>query len=355
MNFIETLRSVVESAESSYNERDRKIDIYCESVNDQLAIDLKKAELFVMKESGTDEDLAYLEGGAIAEAGERLVEAIKAIIESIRKFIHEMKIKAMAMVSKIETKKAIEVVEKKVKFNPFIRKKKVETEDHDKKFKAFEELLADAKKLLARIKAGRSVDVEDVEMIAEKIEKRDNDKFAKITLTLDNALASLKKQSDKIGERIDDVYKNNIQPLLDDAKDLADKAAFESTAAIKKLASTISRIGTKMTTCLFQSWSALFSAIRETISGIKEKIVNKMTGEVDVEESVAYEAETPVAKESTPAPDEQDPGEQDPIDEKDVNATSDSQKTECGTKCESVTESSEEYFKALSAELFGDL
>ena len=110
-----------------------------------------------------------------------------------------------------------------------------------------------------------------------------------------------------------------------------------------------------MTTCLFQSWSALFSAIRETISGIKEKIVNKMTGEVDVEESVAYEAETPAAKESTPVPDEQDPGEQDPIDEKDVNATADSQKTECGTKCESVTESSEEYFKALSAELFGDL
>ena len=353
MNFIETLRSVVESAESSYNERDRKIDIYCESVNDQLAIDLKKAELFVMKESGTDEDLAYLEGGAIAEAGERLVEAINAIIENIKRFIHEMKIKAMSMVSKIETKKAIEVVEKKIKFNPFIRKKKVETEDHDKKFNAFEELLADAKKLLARIKAGRSVDVEDVEMIAEKIEKRDNDKFAKITLTLDNALASLKKQSDKIGERIDDVYKNNIQPLLDDAKDLADKAAFESTAAIKKLASTISRIGTKMTTCLFQSWSALFSAIRETIAGIKEKIVNKMTGEV--EESVAYEAETPVAEESTPAPDEQDPGEQDPIDEKDVNAAADSQKTECGAKCESVTESSEDYFKALSAELFGDL
>ena len=353
MNFIETLRSVVESAESSYNERDRKIDIYCESVNDQLAIDLKKAELFVMKESGTDEDLAYLEGGAIAEAGERLVEAINAIIENIKRFIHEMKIKAMSMVSKIETKKAIEVVEKKIKFNPFIRKKKVETEDHDKKFKAFEELLADAKKLLARIKAGRSVDVEDVEMIAEKIDKRDNDKFAKITLTLDNALASLKKQSDKIGERIDDVYKNNIQPLLDDAKDLADKAAFESTAAIKKLASTISRIGTKMTTCLFQSWSALFSAIRETIAGIKEKIVNKMTGEV--EESVAYEAETPVAEESTPAPDEQDPGEQDPIDEKDVNVAADSQKTECGTKCESVTESSEDYFKALSAELFGDL
>ena len=353
MNFIETLRSVVESAESSYNERDRKIDIYCESVNDQLAIDLKKAELFVMKESGTDEDLAYLEDGAIAEAGERLVEAIKAIIENIKRFIHEMKIKAMSMVSKIETKKAIEVVEKKIKFNPFIRKKKVETEDHDKKFKAFEELLADAKKLLARIKAGRSVDVEDVEMIAEKIDKRDNDKFAKITLTLDNALASLKKQSDKIGERIDDVYKNNIQPLLDDAKDLADKAAFESTAAIKKLASTISRIGTKMTTCLFQSWSALFSAIRETIAGIKEKIVNKMTGEV--EESVAYEAETPVAEESTPAPDEQDPGEQDPIDEKDVKAAADSQKTECGAKCESVTESSEDYFKALSEELFGDL
>ena len=85
MNFIETLRSVVESAESSYNERDRKIDIYCESVNDQLAIDLKKAELFVMKESGTDEDLAYLEDGAIAEAGERLVEAIKAIIENIKR------------------------------------------------------------------------------------------------------------------------------------------------------------------------------------------------------------------------------------------------------------------------------
>ena len=77
MNFIETLRSVVESAESSYNERDRKIDIYCESVNDQLAIDLKKAELFVMKESGTDEDLAYLEDGAIAEAGERLVEELR--------------------------------------------------------------------------------------------------------------------------------------------------------------------------------------------------------------------------------------------------------------------------------------
>ena len=345
MNFIETLNSILESAETTYDERDSKIDVYCEAVMDRLNIDRKKAQLYVMKENGTDEDLAYLEDGALAEAGEKIAEAIKAIIENLKNFVRELKIKAMSMISKAETKKAIEAIDKKAKFNPFIRKKTVEVENHDKKFKALEELLADAKKLLARIKAGRNVDAEDVDMVSEKIEKRVTEKYGTVKMTVENALAALKKQSDNLGNRIDDVYKKNIQPLLDEAKELADKAGLESTTALKKLASTISRIGSKMTSILFQAWTSLFSGIRETLAGIKEKIVDKLSksDENEVEESVKEEA----VQNNAPA---SDPTEETP-DEPSKDAKNDK-----ATPAEVKQESAEEdYLATLEKELFGNL
>lgn len=138
----------------TFDTRNAKIDAYIESAMMQLDINRSESELKVLQESGTQDDLNYLyteaEGGALTQ----LKNALKAILKNFIEFIKNLKTKVVRLVTNQGTDAVLKKVQKKLKFNPFLSKKKVKVIDKRKPLKVIAEYKSKADKAIARVASG---------------------------------------------------------------------------------------------------------------------------------------------------------------------------------------------------------
>ena len=168
----ELMEKYLAEASTLYEFTSMKVNALMDAAGRQLAINHNEAELKVMKESGTDDDLAYLYEEADKSFTETAVKAIKKIQESIAKFFADLRDKILTMLSEKDAKGTLAKIEGKMKMMPLIGHKKTPIEDIEAADKACDEAESSLAKLAAKKKAGQAVTAEDVSEVEKSfIEK----------------------------------------------------------------------------------------------------------------------------------------------------------------------------------------
>lgn len=258
-----------------------KIDAYCESMLSQYEINCKKAELKVMQESGTEDDLYYLYEAAEGGAVEALKKAIDKIIEAFKKFVNEVKLKILSIVASKETDKNIENIEKKVRFNPFLSKKKVKIEDTKKQLGVVAWAQGEYQKLISKIKGGKEVDPEEATQIQEEFTKRLKVAAgiaAAVTVTVGAAVMLIRKSGKSMSDDIEGMRKNTYE-LMVKAKEPGELIVAKNQETLRRISAGISKTGQSGIEIIVNRWKSALSVVRSAVSKIKGGAKDNVTEE----------------------------------------------------------------------------
>lgn len=170
MTFDEAF-DILESAGNDSQLVIEKACIFIEACKRDLQTNYKEAELKVIKESGTEDDLTYLYGEAnnyyTEKVTDALAKAANAVVEFAKKLLEMIK-------NVFQSKKAkdtLDAAEKAVATDPNLKNEKVKIHPFDKLIKKIDEGLAKLKTLKAKRKAGSSADGKDIDEIVEGCSK----------------------------------------------------------------------------------------------------------------------------------------------------------------------------------------
>lgn len=177
-----------------------KVNLFAEACYKDYEINLKKAALKVLKESGTEDDFEFL----ATEAGNAYIEkakkSIEKIIESVKKFVKQCKEKVMSLIQGENTKKAIDKAEMACKTNPKICGIKVKYQNTDKQVGIIQQGIDSVRKKAVKLKVGKGSEKD-----SEELDKIDTDTAKKVAaistvavVTLGAAIALYKKTSKEI-------------------------------------------------------------------------------------------------------------------------------------------------------------
>ena len=163
-----------------------KIVAYTERAEREYEINLKQADLKVMTESGTCDDLEYLYEAAGESLGNKFEKALEKIKESAFKFFKGIKEKIASLLGSKKTQSGIDNLENKL-HNSKTANMKIKIFDIDKRKKVHQRTKAKLKKELVLAKNGKS-SKERVAAILKEHKKA----LAAIPLTTVTVLAGIK-------------------------------------------------------------------------------------------------------------------------------------------------------------------
>ena len=258
-------------ANKRFNVLNAKVDAYCESMMAQYEINCKKAELKVMQESGTEDDLYYLYEAAEGSVVESLKKAIDKIIEAFKKFVNEVKLKILSIVASKETDKNIENIEKKVRFNPFLSKKKVKIEDTKKQLGVVAWAQAEYQKLISKIKGGKEVSPDEATQIQDEFNKKLKvaaGVAAAITVTVGAAVLLIKKSGKSMSDDIEGMRKNTYE-LMVKTKEPGEIIVAKNQETLRRIGAGLSKTGQSGIDIIVNRWKSALSIVRSAITKIK--------------------------------------------------------------------------------------
>jgi hypothetical protein len=169
-------------ADATYDDTFEKCVTFLEASYNEYKANLKEAELKVVQESGTPDDLVYLEDKASEGF---LVRSAKAIGKLIQSFLAWIKEKVQAIkdfFTSKKTKDALDKAEKVSKENPKLKNEKINITDYKKQLDVCDKYEAQVDKKIAAMNAGKysSSDKDDLNKIEKGFE--DEMKTAKIAV-----------------------------------------------------------------------------------------------------------------------------------------------------------------------------
>lgn len=262
---IELINKYLYEAEQNFDLTMMKVDAVSEAAIRQYNINCASAELKVMQESGTDDDLAYY----CEEAEKGFVASLVAILEKIKdaivKFFSELKDKMLSLFTRKETNDAIEKIEKKVKIFPLFGRKKVMVPDVNAQKKEAEKAMSKLARIKARLFSGHKVSVDEVDEVEKSFMEAHGKQIgvaAAATVTIGAALVYLKSIMKKAPEDCKGLNKA-AKNMLDDCKKLAGISDAENASVIRALAGAVASIS--KTTA-----SGLVGSVKRTMTSIKE-------------------------------------------------------------------------------------
>lgn len=225
-----------------FDTRNMKINAYLESTIRLSNIHREEAELKVMTEGGTADDLEFLYEEANDGAVASIKKAIQAIIEAFKQFISDLKSKIVRIIANAETKSVLKKVEKKVALNPFLKKKRIQVVDKRKPLKVIASYKAKADKCIAKVKAGAFAQ-KDIQGIYDLRDKYSADykkvimgTTAMMTISVGKLVNELAADYGKLPAQIDHIDKETSQIMknylstLDREEAAAAKAAYTAVA-----------------------------------------------------------------------------------------------------------------------------
>lgn len=184
MNFNEMILAC-EAADNEFDSTFSKCVAFAEASYNEYKTNLKEASLKVAKESGTPDDLIYLEDAASEGFIVRSAKTIEKIFQSFIKWIKD-KIEAIKnFFDDKKTKETLEKAEKVIKENPKLKNKTVVVPDYDKQEKAYKKLSDEVNKIKVTTKSGKikDSDSDDLDKIDDDLDKLNKQK-AVITVTI---------------------------------------------------------------------------------------------------------------------------------------------------------------------------
>lgn len=264
-----------------------KIRAYTEANIDLLEINYAKAREKVFCEDGTAEDLIYLQEEANESAVAKLKAAIVKIVEAFKKFCNDVKLKVLSFVQSKDTKEKLDTAEKKIKLNPFLGKKKIQIDDTEKQFAVVKWANDQYRKLLSKIKSGRTVDREDVREIKDEASQKMRKAMgaaAVVTITIAGAIALVKKRSAKLEADMKE-FTETVEGFSSQAKQIGlEEIDITGTTVLVDAVDAVSDINKNGLRSKISGVTDVFRSIFSGISGNKkaqESVEDDVTDETD--------------------------------------------------------------------------
>lgn len=226
----------------NFDVANKKIDVFVESTLRKLDINKDEAQLKVITESGTEDDLIFLEEAAEDGAILKIKNAVSATIEAFKEFINNLKSKVIRIICNAETKNVLKKVESKVKLNPILARKKVKVIDKSKPLKIINKYKSFADSSISKVKAGAITEM----TITGISTARDNysreyklavaGEAALVAVAISKLIADVNSEYSQLPHHIDNIDKessailNNLLGSLDKEESAVAKGAFTACA-----------------------------------------------------------------------------------------------------------------------------
>ena len=296
MTFTEAYEEMLES-EKQLNIAIKKADIFTEVSYKNLAINRQEADLKVLTESGTYDDLDYLYEAASEGFVNKVKKAIESIAKSLVEFIQKIVTSVKAAFGSESAKKTLDSVEKAANGNSKVKNTKITIKDGSKAEKEIQKEIDGLRGKLSRFKAGR-VSEADIKSVDESISRINKKKAALIAgttvITVGAGIALLRKlisetDSDN-GSAIKDA-KNNASQIKMEGVDTSDEAVLKATQKIHSGIATLTKDKLK---CRFEYMKSVISGLRGKSSGPLPSAAEALDKQKDkdIKESVDEEVET---------------------------------------------------------------
>ena len=269
MTFTEAYEEMLES-EKQLNIAIKKADIFTEASYKNLEINRQEADLKVLTESGTYDDLNYLYEAASEGFVNKVKKAVEKIADSLVEFIDKIVTKVKAVFGTERAKKTLDAVEKAANSNSKVKNKKITIKDGSKAEKEIQKEIDGLRGKLSRFKAGRASKA-DIKSVDESIHRINKKKVALITattaITVGAAIVLLRKL-------VSETDSNN-GAAIKDAKNIASQIKMEGVdtsdedilKATQKLHSGIATLVKDKLKCRFEYMGSIISGLRGKSSG----------------------------------------------------------------------------------------
>lgn len=207
MSFLETVNSLINDGYECALTME-KCNIFAEASLREYNINCQEAALKVFKESGTDDDLAYLQEAAKEGVVVKLKKAIQKMVIALKEYIAKVVDKIKVTFASKKAQATLKKIEEVSKTNPKAKKIKIQVHDIDKDQRAIDEAISKLNAQQSKIKGGASRDkiAKDIDDINDTCEKKRNKILAAATLTLTLGAAALLLQKYLAKTTTDKVY-----------------------------------------------------------------------------------------------------------------------------------------------------
>ena len=269
MTFTEAYEEMLES-EKQLNIAITKADIFTEASYKNLEINRQEADLKVLTESGTYDDLNYLYEAASEGFVNKVKKAVEKIADSLVEFIDKIVTKVKSVFGTERAKKTLDAVEKAANSNSKVKNKKITIKDGSKAEKEIQKEIDGLRGKLSRFKAGRAskADIKSVDESIHRINKKKAALIAGTTvITVGAAIVLLRKL-------VSETDSNN-GAAIKDAKNIASQIKMEGVdtsdedilKATQKLHSGIATLVKDKLKCRFEYMGSIISGLRGKSSG----------------------------------------------------------------------------------------
>lgn len=275
-----------------------QVDAYMEACDREYNLHMKQAELKCLKEQGTADDLAYLEGAAEEGAVAKVRGVIDKLIEMWKNFISTLKTKIIAKIASAETRNVLSRAEKKVKLNPLLARKKVKIRDNKKPLGIIKKYKTSTDKAAARAVKGLFAEtnmktlMDSKENFREEFRNATAGEVAFTTITVAALLAKLNSDVEKLPSYVDGLGKNQ-STILNKLKVTVDgEAAAAATAATNACASFSNEIAKAEVNLVVDQIMNMISVLKAEVirqKGEKEVKAIEESAEDQIDEGKAFQ------------------------------------------------------------------
>jgi len=288
--------TTLEAVNTLFDIRMMKLITYENSVYDNLDITLDTIGLKAMCENVSygDPNLDYAISEAVSDAMSKVKGMIDSIIKTFMQFVNDIKIKILTKITSAETTVAIDKLEKKLKFNPFLQKKKLTIENLNAETKLFKKTRADIQKVVAKVKSGKVPDGSELVSIENDFDSAlDGYKTDRkgTTTTVAGAFKLVKEMKGKMAGMIDSCQKET-RSALESINDATGSEHANSEQALSKCASLYAKVGREEINSIVRFFKNTLSEVKSVASVTDNQPVDgKKTddGEDNKNESFTYD------------------------------------------------------------------
>lgn len=284
------MNEILREINSAYDINTMRINAVVEAANRQREINFHEAELKVMQESGTDDELAMLIEAAESDFVENIQKALDALRQAVIKFFSECRQKLVDLMSKRDDANKLDQLEKRMKLIPLIGKKKVMVEDYDAEVALAKKHLKDLAGLTAKLRGKQEVDASAVAAVKKSYDDEHGDLIGASnakTVSINDAVKMAKKMiasgNAELKEREETALK-----ACDDAKKDAEKA---NANVANQIANVICHICKTAQNDYHRCVNGIMASIKKAIGGYKAEqktaekpgVKNESTDDSDAE------------------------------------------------------------------------
>lgn len=264
------MRGFLTEASSAYDLNVMRITAVVEAANRQREINFHEAELKVMQESGTDDELTMLLEAAESDFVENIRKALDKLRQAIVEFFSKCRQKLVELMSKRDDQNALDKIKKRLKLLPIIGKKKVMIEDYEEEQKIYESSMKSMNNLAAKLEGGQEVTPDDVSSIINSFDDMwdkaigaANAKTVTVADAINEAQKMIAQGSNDLKAREQDALK-----AIDRAKKDAEKV---NANVANQIANGICHFTKTAQTGFHRCVNGIMATIKRSIAGFKKE------------------------------------------------------------------------------------